>query len=132
MPGNGWAAEVLARRRCERATLVAVASEYVKAISGSLDLLGAAVIGSVARGDFNVWSDIDVLIVARGLPPRYLDRATVLTSVSAPRVQAVAFTPQELMDACSRLDPRVVELHTDGVFLAGETEVRELLQAVPR
>lgn len=32
------------------------------------------VFGSVARGDFNLWSDIDVLVVADNLPERWLDR----------------------------------------------------------
>lgn len=32
------------------------------------------VFGSVARGHFNLWSDIDVLVVADNLPERWLDR----------------------------------------------------------
>lgn len=127
MPGNGWAAEVLARRRREQEALLAVARDYVEAIAGRLHLVGAGVIGSVARGDFNVWSDIDVLVVARDLPARYLDRASLLTSAPGRRVQAVALAPQELVDARAKGDPRVVELEAHGIFLAGEEELRALL-----
>ena len=109
--------------------MVAVARDYVTALALSLDLVGAAVIGSVARGDFNVWSDIDVLVVARGLPERYLDRASLLISVPAPGVQAFAFTPQELSAAYSKRDPRTIELQQDGVFLLGEDNLRALLTA---
>lgn len=107
--------------------MLSAARAYVDALSGGLDLVGAAVIGSVARGDFNVWSDIDVLVVARDLPQRYLDRASLLASVPAPRVQAFGFTPQELGEALVKGDPRVVELQRDGVLLAGEAKLRALL-----
>ncbi|MBA2262072.1 MAG: nucleotidyltransferase domain-containing protein [Solirubrobacterales bacterium] len=129
MPGSAWPAEVLARRRGERDVLLSTARAYVDALAGTLDLVGAAVIGSVARGDFNVWSDIDVLVVAHDLPPRYLDRAALLTSAPAPRVQAFAFTPKELAEAQARRDPRAIELLESGVFLAGERDVRALLRA---
>jgi len=127
MPGDGWAAEVLGRRRREREEKLSVARAYVEAIAGHLDLVGAAVIGSVARGDFNVWSDIDVVVVAGGLPARYLDRASLLASVPAPGVQAVAFTPQELISSLVKRDPRVEELGRLGVYLAGEQRLRSLL-----
>lgn len=127
MPGDAWPAEILARRHRERDALVATARDYVAAIAGRFDLVGAAVIGSVARGDFNVWSDIDVLIVARGLAERYLDRAAALTSVPSPRIQAFAFTPEEFVAALRRRDPRAVELARDGVVLAGEPQIKALL-----
>ncbi len=129
MPGNAWPAEVLARRHRERDDLIAKARAYVTQLKDRLDLVGAGVIGSVARGDFNVWSDIDVLVVAEGLPSRYLDRASLLTTAPAPGVQAVAFTSEELVLALAKRDPRVVELRRDGVLLLGEREVRALLDA---
>lgn len=127
MPGDGWAAEVLGRRRREREEKLSTARGYVEAIARHLDLVGAAVIGSVARGDFTVWSDIDVVVVAGGLPSRYLDRASLLASVPAPGVQAVAFTPQEVISSGAKRDPRVEELGRLGVYLAGEQRLRALL-----
>ncbi|HEV2752456.1 MAG TPA: hypothetical protein VGV36_01335 [Solirubrobacteraceae bacterium] len=68
-----------------------------------------------------------MLVVARGLPSRYPDRASLLTSVSAPGVQAVAFPPEELVASLASRDPRVEELGRQGVYLAGEQELRSLL-----
>jgi predicted nucleotidyltransferase len=41
-------------------------------------LVASAVVASVARGDFNVWSDVDVVVVAEGLPERAPERGAVL------------------------------------------------------
>ncbi|MDQ3090515.1 MAG: nucleotidyltransferase domain-containing protein [Actinomycetota bacterium] len=112
--------------------MIAKARAYVAALGDVLDLVGAGVIGSVARGDFNVWSDIDVLVIAEGLPSRYLDRATLLATAPVPRVQAVAFTPEELVLALAKRDPRVVELQRDGVLLVGAREVQALLDVERR
>ena len=46
---------------------------HASTLSGSpaaLPIEVATVIGSVARGDFNVWSDVDVLVVSEALPSR--------------------------------------------------------------
>lgn len=109
--------------------MIARARAYVATLEGHLDIVGAGVIGSVARGDFNVWSDIDLLVIAVALPVRYLDRASLLAMAPAPGIQAVAFTPEELVAALAKRDPRVVELRRDGVLVAGEREVRTLLDA---
>jgi predicted nucleotidyltransferase len=128
MPGSAWAADVLARRREERGRMVTTAREYVSLLAARLDLVGAAVIGSVARGDFNVWSDVDVVVVAHGLPERYLDRASLLSLVPGRGIEAVAFTPQELRTAYEKGDPRVVELERYAVFLSGERALKALLE----
>ncbi len=52
--------------------------------------------GSYARGDFNLWSDIDLLVVSdafRGV--RVLDRYDVVSELLEPGVEAVLLTPQE-------------------------------------
>ncbi len=68
------------RRRKERRNLIARAQELADQLEPGLGLRGFVVFGSVARGDFNVWSDIDVLVVADHLPERWLDRIDVLGS----------------------------------------------------
>lgn len=108
--------------------MVTTAREYVSLLAARLDLVGAAVIGSVARGDFNVWSDVDVVVVAHGLPDRYLDRASLLSLVPGRGIEAVAFTPQELRTAYEKGDPRVVELERYAVFLSGERALKALLE----
>jgi predicted nucleotidyltransferase len=48
-------------------------------------LLAAFVVGSVARGDFNVWSAVDVVVVADNLPsPGPGPRASIGTDRATP------------------------------------------------
>ena len=65
---------IIARRRAEREQLIQLAADYVRHLSTKLPVLAAYVAGSAARGDFNVWSDVDVVIVAEGLPERIPDQ----------------------------------------------------------
>jgi predicted nucleotidyltransferase len=110
-------------RRAERQRLLGVAREYVKRLARRVDLVSAAVTGSVARGDFNVWSDIDVVVVAVDLPPRAPDRAALLLEGAPPRVQPVGYTPAELRHALARGNALVREAVDHGFLLHGETLV---------
>lgn len=102
-------------RYAERARLVGLAREHVRRLSERLPVRQAAVVGSVARGDFNVWSDVDVVVVADGLPERRLERLELLMEGRPPRVEPIGFTPAELADARRRRNPLVVELDSIGI-----------------
>ncbi len=105
----------VAERYAEQERLVALAREHVQRLSARLRIREAAVVGSVARGDFNVWSDVDVVVVADALPERMPDRAAVLMEGRPPRVEPIGFTPEELEDARRRSNPLVVELDSIGI-----------------
>jgi predicted nucleotidyltransferase len=102
-------------RYAERERLIRLAREHVRQLSNRLPVRQAAVVGSVARGDFNVWSDVDVVVVADGLPERTLDRLELLMEGRPPCVEPIGFTPAELADARRRRNPLVVELDSIGV-----------------
>lgn len=104
-------------RYAEQARLVGLAREYVAGLSKRLDLQQAAVVGSVARGDFNVWSDVDVVVVADGLPERLPDRLELLMDGRPPRVEPTGFTAAELEEARRRRNRLVVELDSIGLPL---------------
>jgi predicted nucleotidyltransferase len=74
----------------------------------------------VARGDFNVWSDVDVLVAAANLPSRAPERAGLLMAVAPSGVQVVGFEPSEFDEAFRRIDPMTREAVTVGVVLRGE------------
>lgn len=107
----------VAERYAEQERLVGLAREHVRRLSRRLSLSQAAVVGSVARGDFNVWSDVDVVVVADALPERAPDRTLVLMEDRPPRVEPIGFTPAELEDARRRRNPLVVELDSIGIPL---------------
>lgn len=118
--GRPWMeADVIARRRAERQALIGLAREHVRRLSGRVPIVAAYVAGSVARGDFNAWSDVDLVIVANDLPVRVPDRTAVVMAAAPPRVPVVGFTPEEFERARARGNPLVVEALERGVALRG-------------
>lgn len=107
----------VAERVAERERLIELARQHVEHLSETVSVRQAAVVGSVARGDFNVWSDVDVVVVAEALPERVLDRLELLMANRPPRVEVIGFTPAELLEARRRANPLVVELDSIGVPL---------------
>lgn len=112
-------ADALAERAEEQKRLIELARRYVERLSVRLPLAAAAVVGSVARGDFNVWSDVDVVLVADELPPRVPDRGRLLAEDAPGGVQPVGFTPQEFAKALERRNPMALEATTIGVVVVG-------------
>jgi predicted nucleotidyltransferase len=122
-------ADVLAERRREQQRLVELAREYVERLVSRLAVEAAAVAGSVARGDFNVWSDVDVVVIAEGLPERALDRSTVLLADAPPRVQPIGYSRSEFEREWRRGNPLVREVVERGIVLTGSKLLEELAGA---
>jgi uncharacterized protein len=112
-------ADILAERAREQDALIELARGYVRRLAADTDLVAAFVVGSVARGDFNAWSDVDVVVVADNLPSRAPDRAQALGQSAPPRVQPVGFTPMEFRAAHAKGNPLVREAMEIGIQLAG-------------
>lgn len=111
--------KALAERARERERLLELARGYVAGLARRRPLLAAVVVGSVARGDFNLWSDVDVVVVAEGLPERVPVRGAVLAQEAPGGVQPIGFTPEELKRALRRGNPLAREAVTTGVVLSG-------------
>jgi hypothetical protein len=119
--------EIVARRRNEQARLIQLARSYVEKLSGRLPLLAASVTGSVARGDFNVWSDVDVVIVAENLPSKMVDRTGLLMEGAPPGIQPVGFTPEELARAWRKRNRLLRDAVDHGIDLPGERTLAALV-----
>ncbi|MDP8968981.1 MAG: nucleotidyltransferase domain-containing protein [Actinomycetota bacterium] len=113
--------EVIARRRAQRAALIERAQRFAAQLDPSLGVRAVVVFGSVARGDFNYWSDVDVLVVADRLPERPLDRPLSLGDWPG-GVQPVAWTSAEWHGQRQRANPIAVESVADGVWLVGSPD----------
>jgi hypothetical protein len=109
---------VLRRREREREQLLAVARGFADALPSEPGVRAVCVFGSVARGDFNLWSDIDVLVVAERLPEHPARRLEALGE-PVPRVQPVAWTPGEWAGRLALRDPIALEAVERGVWLRG-------------
>lgn len=105
---GGALSAVRRRREAEREALIALARDHVERLAERLPVVEAAVIGSVARGDFNAWSDVDVVVVVDGeLPGRALDRLALVAGPA--RVQTWAYTIAELERERARRNAAVLE-----------------------
>lgn len=104
------------RRRARRRTLDTAAA-YCTDLQGrdGVEMVRGVVVGSVARGDFSKWSDIDVLVIADELPGGTRARADLGVDERLPGVQGVLWTPTELGRRRARRDPIAVEADTVGV-----------------
>ena len=114
-----WAEEALSDRRRAREALIEKARSFVAEMARAGDLVAAVVYGSVARGDFNVWSDIDLLLIRSRLPARMPDRLAALADRAPAGVQALAWTPEEFTKAHRAGNPIAAEAQARGVVLHG-------------
>ncbi len=119
-------AEVVERRRAEQRELIALARGYVERLARRVEVTAAVVVGSVARGDFNRWSDVDVVVVAPRLPGRLPERQRLVGADAPAGVQPVAFTPAELVAALGRRNALAREAVEGGVVLQGAGVLAEL------
>lgn len=109
---------VIARRRKEREGLLDRARGYAAGLPADLDVMAVVVVGSVARGDFNLWSDIDVVVITEHLPPGLLDRLAVLGRRPG-GVQPIPWTVAEWRAQLTNGNPLAVEAINRGVWLQG-------------
>lgn len=112
---------VLQRRRRERDELLARARVFAAALPPALDVRAVVVFGSVARGDFNKWSDIDVLVVADACAGTPAERHARLEPVPG-RIQPVVWTSAELSERLGRGDPIAIESLQAGRWVRGSPE----------
>jgi len=112
---------VITRRRDERDALVGVARRWAEGAGPALGAQAIVVIGSVARGDFNKWSDIDVVVVVDDLPDDLHGRLALLGPTGKPPgVQAIVWTGRELADRrAGQTDPIAREAYGLGVVVHG-------------
>lgn len=117
---------VLAARSRRREELLDLARRFDRGLDEGLDVRAVVVVGSVARGDFNRWSDVDILVVADTLPGRTLDRLEALLENAPPGVQPIAWTTAELAEELRRRNPIAEEALGSGVAIRGADELRGL------
>lgn len=107
------------RRLEEQRARIELAAAWVRLLTHRVDVVAAVVFGSTARGDFNKWSDIDVLVISPVLPTGARERLELLMRDAPPGIQPIAWTPDEYARRRDRGDPIVRESETAGHVLWG-------------
>jgi predicted nucleotidyltransferase len=123
--------DMIASRHAERERLIEVARVYARTLAERIPVRAVVLAGSVARGDFNVWSDVDVLVVADDLPERLPDRLALLAADAPGGIQVVGLTPAELLRAAQRGNRLVLDAAAHGILLAGDASGLESAGAAP-
>jgi len=75
----------LQERRRQWAELRALANQFAEKAKEAFGKVSVWLYGSVARGDFNFWSDVDVLLVAEDLPKHPLERVGLAAQINTAR-----------------------------------------------
>ena len=119
MAEGGGVAAIAARRREERSEAIEAARRYAQAIHEDVPLEAAVVFGSYARGDFNTWSDIDVLVLSDALPGDPRERLDILWRRRPGGIEPVGWTLAEFQARRCQRDPIAVEADDVGVVVLG-------------
>jgi predicted nucleotidyltransferase len=112
------ARRVIQGRMAEQRALVGRAERFAGALDQGMGVLAVVVFGSVARGDFNLWSDVDVLVVVREAGEQLVDRVRS-TGREIGLVEPVVWTSDQLQSGLERQDPIAVESVERGIWLVG-------------
>ncbi len=120
---------VLRKRARIREEYLRLAGEFIQAVSSRIPVAGAAVIGSVARGDFSDASDIDVVVICDELPADPLARSAMLYADVPPRIEPKAYTKSEFLGMLSKRNPLAVATLKEGIVLVDPGGFLEALAA---
>jgi len=93
----------LEERRRLREGVLAQARQFAEAVRRRLGRATVVLYGSYARGDFNLWSDVDVIVVSdafSGVPP--LRRYDLVMEAAPPGFEVKLWTPEEARGAMAK------------------------------
>ena len=113
--------EVVRRREENRRAVIERAREW----ASSLRLRATAIlVGSYARGDYNLWSDVDILLISDSLAGSPLQR---LRDIDAPPgFQVIPITTAEFRKLLARRGSIAEEALRSGVFLRDDLQLASL------
>ncbi len=112
--------KVLEERRKQRDRFVNMARTYAEKLRGRLGKLTAIVYGSVSRGDFNLGSDVDVLIISEGLPHHPLERMEVLYSCHESPLEPKGYTHDEFRALLAKRNSVLVDVLKEGIVVTDD------------
>ena len=112
--------KALEERRKQREEFVDMARAYADKLRGRLGKLTAIVYGSVSRGDFNLGSDVDVLIISEGLPHHFLERMEVLYSCHEPPLEPKGYTHTEFQALLAKRNSALAEVLKDSIVVVDD------------
>ncbi|MFA0759464.1 MAG: hypothetical protein KEFWMYNX_001718 [Candidatus Fervidibacter sp.] len=120
--------EVLRRRKAQQEERIATARTYAERLRERLGALTAWLYGSVARGTFKGWSDIDVFVVAEALPSHPLQRGDLLYQDAPVGVEPKGWTKAEFERGLAKRDPALLAMLKDRIVLVDDLNLEDALR----
>jgi len=112
--------KLLEERKRQREKFVDMARTYAENLPGRSGNLTAIVHGSVSRGDFNLGSDLDILIISEGLPCHPPERMQVLFSCHEPPLEPKGYTPAEFRTLLAKRNSALAEVLKEGIVVVDD------------
>ncbi len=110
--------EIIDKRIIERNNIIKDAKEYSINLNFKCTVL---LIGSYARGDFNLWSDVDLLIIAefRGNPLHRLKNIDF-----PPGYETILLTPGEVEIMKNKKNKFILDAFKEGIVLRNDLHIQ--------
>jgi len=110
--------EVIKERRRVREEVIGKVSEWARSLPFKCTVV---LVGSYARGDFNLWSDVDVLVISDELKGTPLER---MKNIDAPSgFQVIPLTVEEYRWQEKKGNSLVVEAKRKGVLVRDDEKL---------
>lgn len=109
--------KALKRREREREEAIQLAAEYAQKLGKAIGSLTGVLYGSFARGDFNLGSDIDVLIISNSLPKGVFERMNLLYRYVQGMIEPKGYTQTEFLNMLHSNNPLAMDALKNGEIL---------------
>ena len=97
-----------------------ILAEYSKIVFSKLGKFTGVLYGSMARGDNNVWSDIDFLVISDNLPENPLQRLEFLYSLTEKSIEVKGYTRNEFLKMIEKRNPIALDSLMEGKMIADD------------
>ena len=110
---------IINQRREKRKRVIEESKQFVKCVQKHYNVITAYLIGSYARGDFNIWSDIDIVIIVEKAPESPLDRLENIKNCirKHPDIEPIIITKTRYEKLKTKKNPITVEIEKTGIKL---------------
>jgi len=111
--------EILKERRKLREKVINEAKNWARNLPFKASII---LIGSYARGDFNLWSDVDIVLISE-LSGNPLDRLKKIDY--PPGFEVIPLTPSEFLTLLKKKNPIAIEAVNEGIILRDDFNIRK-------
>lgn len=109
--------DVIRKREIVRKKVIKFVEKWAKKLRFPATVV---LIGSYARGDFNLWSDVDVMLISDFSEPPV---SRLMKIDSPPGFQIIALTLNEFKRLAERKEPLIIEAYKNGVVVRDDFKI---------